>query len=151
MAKIRPIPEGYHSVTPGLNVKGADKAIEFYKKAFGAEEKGGRFTGPDGKIMHAEIKIGDSVIMLSEVNQQPESRASLWLYVNDCDVVFKNAVTAGATVKMPIADQFWGDRFGQVTDPFGQIWSLATHKEDVSPEEMEKRGKAAMAAMGPKK
>jgi PhnB protein len=151
MTKVRPIPEGYHSLTPSLNLKGADKAIDFYKKAFGAEEKGGRFAGPDGKIMHAEIKIGDSTIMLSEVMQAPETRASLFLYVNDCDAVFKSAVAAGATVKMAIADQFWGDRFGQVADPFGQTWSIATHKEDVSQEEMGVRAKAAMAAMAPKK
>ncbi len=145
MAKVKPIPDGYHSLTPYLNLKGADKAIEFYKKAFGAEEQM-RMPGPDGKIMHAEIRIGDSVIMMSETTQQPESRSSLWLFVTDCDAVFNKAVAEGATVKMPLDNMFWGDRYGLVVDPFGQSWSIATHKEDVPQAELAKRAKAAMAA-----
>ncbi|HKA89260.1 MAG TPA: VOC family protein [Haliangiales bacterium] len=145
MAKVNWKPDGYHSLTPYLNLKGADKAIEFYKKAFGAEEQM-RMPGPDGLIAHAEIRIGDSNIMLSEATQRPESRTSLWLYVSDCDAVFNKAVAAGATVKAPLEDMFWGDRYGLLADPFGQSWSVATHREDVSPAELEKRAKAAMAA-----
>ena len=127
-----------------LNLKDCDKAIEFYKKAFGAEEKS-RMPGPDGKIMHAELQIGDSRIMMSEAMQMPATQSSIWLYVPDCDALFKRAVAAGAQVKMPLMDMFWGDRFGNVTDGFGNTWGIATHKEDVPPQEMEKRAKEAMA------
>lgn len=150
-----PVPPEFHSVTPYLTLRGATKAIEFYKKAFGAEE---RFVmpGPDGKVMHAEIKIGDSIVMLGDENPEygalgPESRggatSSLCVYLPNVDAAFDRAVKAGCTVKMPLADQFWGDRFGTVVDPFGHVWSMATHVEDVSPEEMRKRAEAAFKGM----
>lgn len=155
--KAKPIPEGHHTVTPGLTVKGADKAIEFYKKAFGATEIN-RFKGPDGRIMHAEIKIGDSIIFLSDEMPgcaSPQTLggtpAGLYVYVDDVDAVFNRAVSAGAQVKMPVADMFWGDRFGQVMDPFGHPWSLSTHIEDVSPQEMERRGREFFAQMASSK
>lgn len=147
----KPIPDGYHTVTPYLIIKGAGDAIEFYQKAFGATELF-RFPMPGGKIGHAEIKIGDSPIMLAD--EFPEmgykspqslggSPVSLMIYVTDVDTIFNQAVAAGATVKEAVSDKFYGDRLGTVTDPFGHIWHLSTHKEDVSPEEMEKRVKAA--------
>lgn len=148
---VKPIPEGYHSVTPYLIVRGGAEAIEFYKKAFGAVELF-RMPAPDGKIGHAEIKIGDSPIMLadeySEMGYQgPQSlggsAVSLLIYVEDVDAVFSQAVETGATVKEALQDKFYGDRMGTVIDPFGHIWHLGTHKEDVSPEEMERRAKAA--------
>ena len=135
----------YHTVTAVLNIDGADSAIDFFKQAFGAKERGGRMAGPDGKIMHAEIVIGDSVVMVSDVVNQTATKSSLHIYVPDCDSLYSQALAAGATAKMPLQDMFWGDRFGSVSDPFGNTWSVATHKEDVSPAEMEKR----MAAMGP--
>jgi PhnB protein len=153
---VQPIPEGYHSVTPYLAVDDADRAIEFYKDAFGAEETV-RMPGPDGKVAHAELQIGDSKLMLSDPfpqsNVRPPSErggptASVFLYVDDVDAVFEQATRAGATVESPLEDMFWGDRFGTVTDPFGHVWSLATHKEDLTPEEIAERGKAAMAEMG---
>jgi PhnB protein len=153
--KVKPIPDGYHSVTPYLTLSDSARAIEFYKKAFGATEQF-RMETPAGKIMHAEIKIGDSIIMLSDEMggdcQSPEalggSPAGMMLYVEDVDAVFDRAVAAGGKVKMPLDDMFWGDRFGTITDPFGHVWSIATHKEDVPPDELEKRGKEAMAKMG---
>ena len=150
---VQPIPEGYHSVTPYLAVDDAAKAIEYYKTAFGAEERV-RMDAPGGKIGHAEIEIGDSLIMLSdpfpESSSTPPkelggSTASVFLYVEDVDAVVQRAVEAGAIVKTDVEDQFWGDRFGTIEDPFGHIWSVATHVEDVSPEEIEQRAKAAMA------
>jgi PhnB protein len=146
---VKPIPEGYHTATPFLNIKHCAEAIAFYQKAFGAEEKF-RMPGPGGAIMHAEIQIGDSRIMLSEAMREAPNHSSIFLYVNDCDALWNRAVAAGATVKMALADQFWGDRYGTLEDRFGNTWSIATHKEDVPPAEMEKRGAAAMAAM-PKK
>jgi PhnB protein len=152
---VKPIPEGYHSVTPYLAVDDAAEAIEYYKKAFGAKERG-RMEAPEGKIGHAELEIGDSIVMLSDPFPQMTTRtpkelggtsASVFMYVEDVDAVVKQAVDAGATITMEIADQFWGDRYGSVTDPFGHLWSIATHVEDVSPEEMAERAKAAMAAM----
>jgi PhnB protein len=149
--KVKPIPEGYHTATPYLIVKDAARAIEFYKKAFGATELM-RMPGSGGKIGHAEIKIGDSPILLAdEVPEMgfrsPESLGgspiSILLYVEDVDVVFGEALAAGAKVQRPVADQFYGDRTGGVTDPFGHVWYIATHKEDVSPEEMKKRAAAA--------
>ena len=149
--KVKPIPEGYHTATPYLIVKDAARAIEFYKKAFGATELM-RMPGPGGKIGHAEIKIGDSPIMLADELpgmgfRSPESLGgspiSILLYVEDVDVVFSEALAAGAKVQRPVADQFYGDRTGGVTDPFGHVWYIATHKEDVSPEEMKKRAAAA--------
>jgi PhnB protein len=152
---VQPIPEGYNTVSPYLAVDDAEKAIEYYKKAFGAEETV-RMNGPDGRIGHAELKIGDSHIMLSdpfpESSTKPPTElggtsASIFMYVEDVDAVVQKAVDQGATVTMEVEDQFWGDRFGSITDPFGHNWSIATHVEDLTPEEIEERGKAAMAAM----
>jgi PhnB protein len=142
----KPIPEGFHTVTPVLNVKDCDKAIELYKKAFGAEVRG-RHDGPDGKVMHAELQIGDSRIMMSEVMQVPPTQSSIWLYVHDADQWWKRATAAGLEVTQAISDMFWGDRWGVLSDKFGTRWSIAQHKEDISPEEMEKRARAAMAQM----
>jgi PhnB protein len=148
---VKPIPEGYHTATPYLIVNAAANAIEFYKKAFGAKEIM-RMTQPDGKIGHAEIKIGDSPVMLADEFPQIGARSpqslggspvSILLYVEDVDAMFTQAVAAGATVQRPVADQFYGDRAGGVTDPFGHVWYIATHKEDVSSEEMKKRAAAA--------
>ena len=152
MANVKPIPPGYHTATPYLIIKDAAKAIDFYKKAFGATEIM-RMADPTGKIMHAEIKIGDSPIMIASKFPQmgvvsPEtlggSPVSIFLYVEDVDKVAAQAVAAGATTLMPVADQFWGDRYGKVADPFGHRWDIATHKEDVAPEEIGKRAAAAM-------
>jgi PhnB protein len=151
----QPIPEGYHTATPYLAVDDAAEAIEYYTKAFGAKERV-RMETPDGKIGHAELEIGDSLVMLSDPFPQSSTRppkelggtsVSVFLYVEDVDAFVKQAVDAGATVTMEVADQFWGDRFGSFTDPFGHLWSIATHVEDVPPEEMAERAKAAMAAM----
>jgi PhnB protein len=136
---VRAVPEGYHTVTPYLNVEGCAAALEFYKKAFGAEETV-RMPGPGGKIMHAEMRIGDSMIMLSDATpEHPASSVLLCLYVEDCDALFHRAIAAGAKQLRPLEDQFYGDRSGMVADPFGQHWGIMTHKEDVSPEEMERR------------
>jgi PhnB protein len=152
----KPIPEGYHALTPYLAVDDAARAIEYYKEAFGAKERG-RMGAPDGKISHAELEIGDSLIMLSDSFPQSSTRppselsgtsASVFMYVEDVDAVVKRAVDAGASITMEVADQFWGDRFGAVTDPFGHVWSIATHIEDLTPDEIAERGKAAMAATG---
>ena len=150
------VPAGFHAVTPVLTVKDAEKAIGFYQRAFGAEERM-RFLGPDEKsIMHAEIKIGDSIIMLGEEHPETGCRGpqslggtpvSLYLYVEDADQAFTRAVSAGARADMPVADMFWGDRFGQVTDPFGHKWNLATRKENVTPEEMRKHSGKFFAQM----
>jgi uncharacterized glyoxalase superfamily protein PhnB len=134
----------YHTLTPFLRIKGAEQAIDFYKTALGATERM-RMPGPGGMIMHCELVVGDSTIMLSEAGDQPETRSSVHLYIDNCDAAFDRAVSAGATVKRPLEDMFWGDRYGEVQDPFGNSWSIATHVRDVSPEEMQ----AAMAAMGP--
>jgi PhnB protein len=143
----KPIPDGYHSATPTLTIKGASEAIEFYKKAFGAKEIN-RFPGPDGKsIMHAEIKIGDSTIMLCDEMPQmgilsPVSTGgpsgAIYLYVNDSDSTFSKAISNGAKPLMPMMDGFWGDRVGAISDPFGHRWTIATRKKDLSPEEMKK-------------
>jgi PhnB protein len=138
----------YHTVTPFLNVRGAARAIDFYKDAFGAEERL-RMPGPNGSIMHAEIVIGDSTIMLADALFQPESRSSLHVYVDDCDSLFERAVSAGSTVKMAPQDMFWGDRYGQLEDPFGNVWSIASHKEDVPAEEMARRAAEASRAFEP--
>jgi PhnB protein len=151
----KPIPEGYHTVTPYLVFDGAAEAIDFYKKAFGAKERM-RMEAPGGKIGHAEIQIGDSIVMLSDAFPQSTTRppsevgsttAGVFLYVDDVDDVVQRAVDAGATITMEVADQFWGDRFGSITDPFGHSWSVATHVEDLSSEEIAQRAKQAMAAM----
>ena len=144
----KPIPEGYHTVTPQLTLENTEQAIEWYKKALGAEEVS-RAAGPDGKIMHAEIRVGDSRLMLNdEMGGGKSARAmggspmSLWLYVEDCDALFNRAIGAGAKVAGPmgqLADQFWGDRSGTFTDPYGYQWTVATRKEDVSREEMDRR------------
>jgi PhnB protein len=151
---VKPIPEGYHSVTPYLIISGASDAIEFYQKAFGATELF-RFPAPGGKIGHAEIKIGDSPIMLAD--EYPDmgykgpqslggSPITLMIYVEDVDNVFNRAVNAGATVKEAVQDKFYGDRTGTLTDPFGHVWHISTHKEDVSMEELERRAKTAGSA-----
>lgn len=153
---MKPVPPGFHTVTPTLTIRDAGKAIEFYKRAFGAEERM-RFPGPDGKsIMHAEIKIGDSIIFLSEEHPDmgcrgPQSLGGtpvgLFLYVEDVDHIFNRAVSAGAKADGPVTDMFWGDRCGQLTDPFGHKWTLATHKEDLTPEEIGKRAQGFFAQM----
>lgn len=146
-------PAGYHTVTPSIIVRDASKAIEFYKRAFGAEELS-RMVGPDGSVMHAEIKIGDSRIMLGEENEQWGARSplstngitgSLHIYVADVDMAFERALQAGAKVRYPLEDAFWGDRYGKVTDPFGHEWGIATRVKELTPEEMERAGKEWMA------
>ncbi len=153
---VNPIPEGHHSITPTLTVRGAANAIEFYKKAFGAQEIM-RFHGLDGKtIMHAEIKIGNSRIMLNDEFPQmkcmsPQSvggaSSGIFLYVENSDDVFNKAVSAGAKVTMPITDAFWGDRCGSIEDPFGHKWTISTHKKDMSPDELAKAGEEFMKSM----
>jgi PhnB protein len=147
---VQPIPAGYHSVTPYLMVRDAAKAIAFYRTAFGADEVM-RFDGPGGTIAHAEVKIGDSHVMLADetpgqgfVGPQTLGGAgvSLMLYVDDVDATIARAVAAGASVRRPVADQFYGDRVGTLTDPFGHVWSIGTHREDVSIEEAQRRMKA---------
>ena len=150
MPKVKPVPHGMHSVTPHLVCAGAADAIEFYKKAFGAVEEA-RLPGPGGKLMHAMIRIGDSAVML--VDENPEwgmlgpkslkgSPVTIHLYVEDADAFAARAVKAGAKITMPLQDQFWGDRYGTLVDPFGHNWSVATHIRDVSMEEMEQAMKA---------
>jgi len=150
----KPIPDGYHSVTPYLIINGATAALDYYTRAFGAVELF-RMPAPEGKIGHAEIKIGDSPIMLAD--EVPEmgykspqslggSPVSIMIYVDDVDTVFNRAIAAGGKEQRPVKDQFYGDRSGTLEDPFGHIWHVATHKEDVSPEEMERRAKAHTAA-----
>jgi len=151
----QPIPEGYHTLTTYLTVENAAEAIDYYKNVFGAKERI-RMEAPDGKIGHAELEIGDSLLMLSDAFPGATSRpptelggttAGAFMYVEDVDAVVKRAVESGATITMEIADQFWGDRFGSISDPFGHLWSIATHVEDVPPDEMAERAKAAMAEM----
>jgi PhnB protein len=152
---VKPIPEGYQSVIPALSIEGAAEAIEFYKRAFGAKERS-RMLGPGNTIAHAEIEIGDSVVMVNDPFPQSSVRPptelggtsiGLFCYVEDVDATFKQAIDAGAESVMEVEDQFWGDRFGSVRDPYGHSWSLATHIEDVSPEEMEERSRQFMEAM----
>jgi uncharacterized glyoxalase superfamily protein PhnB len=152
---VNPIPEGTHTVTPHLIVRGGDRAIEFYKQAFGAVETT-RMPAPDGSIMHAELRIGDSPVYLAEENPAwgalsplalGGSPVSIHLYVPDVDASFERAIQAGATVRMPLSNAFWGDRYGQLGDPFGHVWSIATHTEDVSPEELERRARETFASM----
>ncbi len=139
MSQVKAIPEGFGTVTPVLNIKGADAAIEFYKKAFGAEEKA-RMLGPGGSIIYAELRIGDSAIMLGEAVMNPATQSSTHLFVADADAAWKRALDAGATVAMPIADQFWGDRYGVLADAWGNRWAIATHKVDMTPAQMQKAG-----------
>ena len=152
---VQAIPKGYHTITPYMTVRDAARAIEFYKQAFGAKEKG-VMKGPDGKVMHAELVIGDSIIMLADEfpefgSLSPQSTGGsgtgLHIYIEDVDSAFDRAVKAGATVEMPVADMFWGDRYGKLRDPFGHKWSIGTHKADLSMEEMKKGMDEAMAKM----
>ena len=145
--KVRPIPKGYHAVTPSLTQEDAGKTIAFAKQAFGAKERM-RLTGPNGKIMHAEIEIGDSIVMLTDAVHHPAQPAGLFLYVLDVDKTFAKAVKAGAKSIMPAQDMFWGDRFASVEDPYGNHWAIATHIEDVPTREMKKRAAKAMAQPG---
>lgn len=151
-SKVTPIPKGYHTATPYLTVQGAADAIDFYQRAFGAKEIF-RMPGPGGKIMHAEITIGDSHLMLADEQNAGETKApktlkgtasGIFLYVEDVDATFKQALKAGARQNQAVQDMYWGDRFGKLTDPFGHVWMLATHVEDVSPAEIEKRMAAAV-------
>jgi PhnB protein len=146
---VKPIPDGYRSITPYLSITGAAKAIDYYKKAFGARERF-RLDAPGGKIGHAELEIGDSVVMLADEYPEMEflsprtrggTSVGIHLYVRDCDAVFKRAVAAGGTVKQPLKDQFYGDRSGSLEDPFGHVWHVATHKEELTPAEIERRMK----------
>lgn len=153
--QVKPIPEGYHTITPTLVVSGGGRAIDFYKRAFGAVEKF-RMSTPDGKVGHAELRIGDSPIMLSDASAYPGSKSpeslggtpvSLYVYVEDVDKLFNQAVAAGGKADMPVADMFWGDRCGMLTDPFGHRWAIATHKADLTPEQIEKGEREFRAKM----
>ena len=146
MAEVKAIPEGYRTVTPFLSVNGASEAIDFYKKAFGAEERS-RMPGPDGKLLHAELKIGDSIVMLSDAMTGQPLTAGIHLYVADAAAAWARATAAGAKILMPLADMFWGDRYGVLADKWDNKWSIATHKEDLSPEEMGKRAGETMKNM----
>jgi PhnB protein len=155
-SKAKPIPDGYHTATPYLILGDAGKAIEFYKRAFGATELM-RFPAPGGRIGHAEIKIGDSRIMLADEFPEMGYRGpaaiggtpvSIMLYVEDVDAVAAQAVSAGAKITKEVKDQFYGDRLGTIEDPFGHVWHISTHKEDVPPDEMDRRVKEAMRQMG---
>jgi PhnB protein len=153
--KVKAVPDGFHTVTPHLTVRDANRALEFYKKAFGAEVLH-VMPAPGGKVMHAAIKIGDSIVMLND--EFPEHGGAsapppggtgdaLHIYIENVDTAFERAVSAGASVKMPVMDMFWGDRYGQLVDPFGHRWSLATHTRDMSPEEMKKEQEKAFSQM----
>jgi|SRR5579862_685816 len=153
---VKPVPQGFHTLTPYLTVNDAARAIDFYVKALGAREVM-RMQNPAGKITHAELKIGDSMLMVSDELGQSQVRSprslsgtttGIFLYVENVDSVFDRAVATGAKPVSRPADMFWGDRFGTFADPFGHVWSVATHIEDVTPQEMERRAKAAMAKMG---
>ena len=152
---MRPIPAGYHSVTPYLSVRGAAQAIEFYKKAFGAKEIM-RMPGPDGKVGHAEVRIGDSRVMLADEYEamaflSPQARGgttvNIHLYVHDVDAIVARATAAGGKLVRPVQDQFYGDRTGSIEDPFGHVWHVATHKEDLSMAELKRRAEQ-MAKQG---
>ncbi len=155
-SRVSPIPQGYRTVTPQLTVRGAAEAINFYKRAFGARELM-RMASPDGKVMHAELKVGDSVVFLGDEFpdmgcKSPQTlggaSGALHVYVPNVDAAFKRAVDAGAQVTMPVADMFWGDRYGKVRDPFGHEWGLATHKEDLTPAQTRKRAEEFFKQMG---
>ncbi len=153
MSTVKPIPAGYHTVTPYLIVRSAAEALEFYRRALGATEVL-RMTMPDGRIGHAEIRLGDSVVMLGEECPESDGKSpqtlggspvGLYVYVEDVDALFERAIAAGATERRPVMDQFYGDRSGQLEDPFGHQWWVATHKEDVAPEELRRRAEAMFA------
>ena len=155
MSAHHPVPEGYRTVTPYLAVDDAQQAIDFYTRAFGARERA-RMPMPDGKVGHVELEIGDSLVMLADPFPQSTSKppsqvggttVAIFLFSEDVDALFQQAVAAGATELMAPADMFWGDRFGSVQDPFGHVWQMATRVEDLTPEEIERRGEEAMAAM----
>ena len=154
MCAVKAIPDGYHSITPSIVCKNAAQAIEFYKEVFQAKEKM-RMTGPGGSIGHAELVIGDSPLMLSDEfpgmasapGPNPTNSYYLFLYTENVDALYDRAVKAGCKVEMPLQNQFWGDRYGKVRDPYGHQWGLAQHVEDVSPEEMKKRSEAWMKQM----
>ena len=154
MCAVKAIPDGYHSITPSIVCKNAAQAIEFYKEVFQAKEKG-RMLGPGGSIVHAELLIGDSPLMLSDEfpgmasapGPNPTNSHYLYVYSENVDALFDRAVKAGCKVEMPLQNQFWGDRYGKVRDPYGHQWGLAQHVEDVSPEEMKKRADAWMKQM----
>ena len=153
---VKPIPEGYHTLTPFMTVRDAARAIEFYKQAFGATERG-VMKDPGGKVMHAELQIGDSIVMLADEFPDfgavgPDTNGGgtsmgLHIYVNNVDQAFDRAIKAGAKVEMPVMDQFWGDRYGRLKDPFGHKWSIATHTKDLSMDEMKRGMDEAMAKM----
>jgi uncharacterized glyoxalase superfamily protein PhnB len=152
---VKAIPEGYHTLTPSMTVRNAERAVEFYKQASGAVEKG-VMKGPDGKVMHAELRIGDSLFMLADEFPQFGSLSpqtiggtgtGLHIYVEDVDSAFDRAIKAGATVEMPVSEMFWGDRFGKLVDPFGHKWSIATHTRDMSAEEIEEAQSEFMKQM----
>jgi PhnB protein len=156
---VKPIPEGFHTITPSLIVRDAAKAIDFYKKALGAKEIV-RMPGPDGKIMHAELKIGDSILFLAEENPQMNVKSpqtlggctgTLNLYVPNVDEQFRQAISAGGRETMAVADQFWGDRYGSFVDPFGYSWGVGTHKEDLNAEQMRQRAQEFFASMAQRK
>ena len=151
----KPVPDGYHTITPFMTVRDAARAIEFYKQAFGAVEKG-TMKGPDGKVMHSELRIGDSIFMLGDEfpefgSLSPQSTGGtgmgLHIYTEDVDSAFDRAIKAGGVVEMPVMDMFWGDRYGKLIDPFGHKWSIATHKRDVSMEEMKAAQEEFMSRM----
>jgi PhnB protein len=152
---VKPIPDEYTSITPYLTVDDGKRAIEFYERAFGATERG-RMAAPDGRIAHAELQIGDAVVMLSDSFPQFEARTpkdlggttvGIFLFVEDVDSVVQGAAGAGATITMEPEDQFWGDRLGRITDPFGHVWLIATRVEDLTPEEIEARSREVFASM----
>jgi len=155
----QPIPAGFHTITPSLTVRNAAQAIEFYKKALGAEERM-RMAGPDGKISHAELKIGNSIIFLNDENptwgcKSPQtlggSASAFYLYVEDVDKAFQSAIDAGGNTTMPVMDMFWGDRMGNFTDPYGYSWTISTHTQDMTEQEMEEGAKQFHAQMAQKK
>lgn len=155
MTNVKPIPEGFHTITPSLVVSPAKDAIQFYKKAFDAKEIY-QFPSPDGKIIHSQIKIGDSFVMIADEFPLMGTRSpmtvggtsvTMHLYVKDSDKIFNQAVKAGATIIMPIMDTFWGDRYGLVHDPFGHAWAISTHKRDMLPEELRKAGEEFFVSM----
>lgn len=152
---VKPIPDGYHAITPYLSIRGAAQAIEYYKKAFGARERL-RMSAPDGKIGHAELVLGDSVIMLADEYPDmgflgPQSRGgssvNMYFYVKDVDAVVEKAVVAGGKLMRPVKDQFYGDRSGTVEDPYGHVWNISTHKEELSKAELRRRAEEAMKQM----